>query len=176
DGDIEVISRNHDDDKWIVVYLKSDGPFRHYLYNRVKKEAEFLFVSNSLLDKEPLAKMYPVVIKSRDGMDLVCYITIPRWLDNGKGVPLAPVPMVLNVHGGPNVRDSWGYRADAQWLANRGYATINVNYRGSTGFGKDFINAGDGQWARKMQDDLEDAVNWAIENKIAIKGKVAIMG
>lgn len=175
-GDVEVVSRNHDDDKWIVVYLKSDGPFRYYLYNRVKKEAEFLFVSNSLLDKEPLAKMYPVVIKSRDGLDLVCYLTIPRWLDNGKGIPLEPIPMVLNVHGGPNARDNWGYRPDAQWLANRGYATINVNYRGSTGFGKDFINAGDGQWARKMQDDLEDAVNWAVENKIAIKDKVAIMG
>lgn len=176
DGDVEIISRNYDDDKWIVVYLKSDSSFRYYIYNRLQKRAEFLFASNASLDQEPLAKMYPVVIKSRDGLDLVCYITIPRWLDNGEGIPQEPIPMVLNVHGGPNARDNWGYRADAQWLANRGYATINVNYRGSTGFGKDFINAGDGQWARKMQDDLEDAVNWAVENKIAIKGKVAIMG
>lgn len=176
DGDVEIISRNQDDDKWIVVYLKSDGPFRYYLYDRTLKKADFLFVSNSSLDKQPLAKMYPVVIKSRDGLDLVCYITIPRWLDNGNGIPSKPIPMVLNVHGGPNARDNWGYRPDSQWLANRGYATINVNYRGSTGFGKDFINAGDGQWARKMQDDLEDAVNWAVENKIAIKDKVAIMG
>ncbi len=176
DGDVEIVSRSSEDDKWMVVYLKSDGPYRYYLYDRAKKEANFLFVSNSSLDQEPLAKMYSVVIKSRDGLDLVCYITVPRWLDNGNGIPLKPVPMVLNVHGGPNARDRWGYRSDAQWLANRGYATISVNYRGSTGFGKEFINAGDGEWARKMQDDLEDAVRWAVENKIAIKDKVAIMG
>jgi len=176
DGDIEVISRTQDDNNWVVVYLKSDAPFRYYSYDRKAKKAEFLFVSNSDLANQPLAKMYPVTIKARDGLDLVCYITIPRWLDNGKGIPSSPIPMVLKVHGGPNARDNWGYRADAQWLANRGYATINVNYRGSTGLGKDFINAGDGQWASKMQDDLEDAVNWTVENKIAIKDKVAIMG
>jgi dipeptidyl aminopeptidase/acylaminoacyl peptidase len=176
DGDVEIVSRSAEDDKWIVVYLKSDSPYRYYLYNRTKKEATFLFVSNSSLDKEPLAKMHPVVIKSRDGLDLVCYITIPRWLDNGSGIPSKPTPMVLNVHGGPNARDRWGYSSEAQWLANRGYTTISVNYRGSTGFGKEFIKAGDGEWARKMQDDLEDAVSWAVKNKIAIKDKVAIMG
>ncbi len=176
DGDLEIVSRTHNDDNWVVVYLKSDGPFRYYRYDRTKKHAEFLFASNSALENEPLAKMHSVTIKSRDGLDLVCYVTIPRWLDDGNGIPPAPIPMVLNVHGGPNAKDNWGYRSDAQWLANRGYATINVNYRGSTGFGKDFINAGDGEWARKMQDDLEDAVNWAVENKIAIKDKVAIMG
>jgi dipeptidyl aminopeptidase/acylaminoacyl peptidase len=176
EGDVEVTSRTNNDDKWIVAYLRTDSPARYYLYDRTKKLATFLFVSNSALSKEPLAKTYSVVIKSRDGLDLVCYITFPRWLDSGNGIPTKPVPMVLNVHGGPNARDRLGYRPDSQWLANRGYATINVNYRGSTGFGKKFINAGDGQWARKMQDDLEDAVNWAIANNITKKDKVAIMG
>jgi dipeptidyl aminopeptidase/acylaminoacyl peptidase len=176
DGDAEITARSRDDNKWIVAYIRSDSPIKYYLYDRKKKEAKFLFVSSSLLEDQPLAKMYPVVIKSRDGLDLICYLTIPRWLDNGKGFPSKPIPMVLNVHGGPNARDSWGYRANAQWLANRGYATISVNYRGSTGFGKEFINAGDGEWARKMQYDLEDAVDWAVKNKIAIKEKVAIMG
>lgn len=176
EGDIDVVSKNDLDNQWIVKYSKSNGPPRYYLYNRVLNKAELLFSSNELLEQEALATMYPVVIKSRDNLDLVCYITIPRWLDNGKGIPLQPVPMVLNVHGGPNARDRWGYRADTQWLANRGYATINVNYRGSTGFGKNFINAGDGEWSKKMQDDLEDAVTWAINRNIAIKNKIAIMG
>jgi len=176
DGDIEIISRNDNDNKWIVAYLKSDGPCRYYLYDKIKQKAKYLFVSNSFLDREPLAKMYPIVIKSRDGLNLVCYLTIPRWLDNGNGIPTEPIPMIVNVHGGPNARDNWGYKAGAQWLANRGYAAISINYRGSTGFGKDFINAGNGEWAGKMQDDLEDAVNWSIKNKIAIKDKIAIMG
>jgi len=176
DGDIEIISRTKEDDKWIVVFLKSDGPFRYYLYNRENKKSSFLFVSNSEQDGLPFAKMYPVKIKARDGLELISYITIPRWLDDGSGIPMHPVSLVLNVHGGPNARDSWGFRADAQWLANRGYATLNVNYRGSTGFGKNFINAGDGEWARKMQDDLADAVNWAIDAKITQKDKIVIMG
>ena len=114
----------------------------------------------------PFARMYPVEIKARDGLTMVCYLTLPRWLDDGNGHPIKSVPLVLNVHGGPNARDSWGFSATEQWLANRGYAVLNVNYRGSVGFGKKFINAGDGQWARKMQTDLEDAVKWAIEQNI----------
>ena len=84
--------------------------------------------------------------------------------------------MVLDVHGGPWARDDWGFNADHQWLANRGYAVLSVNYRGSTGFGKEFINAANGEWSGKMHDDLLDAVNWAVDNKIAEKDKVAIMG
>lgn len=174
-GDVEVISRTRSDDKWIVAFLKDDGPFAYYLYNRENKAAKFLFVSNSSQKDVPFAKMHPVKIKARDGLELVSYLTLPRWLDNG-GVPSSPVPMVLYVHGGPNARDVWGFNATHQWLANRGYAVLSVNYRGSTGLGKSFTNAGDGQWARAMHDDLEDAVAWAIDNNIAQKEKVAIMG
>ena len=84
--------------------------------------------------------------------------------------------MVLDVHGGPWARDGWGLNPYHQWLANRGYAVLSVNYRGSTGFGKEFINAANGEWSGKMHDDLLDAVKWAVDKKIAEKDKVAIMG
>ncbi len=148
---------------------------RYYLYNREKKKATFLFTNRSELEKLQLAKMHPVVIKSRDDLNLVSYLSLPPWLDED-GKPKKPLPMVLFVHGGPWARDSWGYRSYHQWLANRGYAVLSVNYRGSTGFGKDFINASNMEWAGKMHDDLLDAVNWAVENGVAVKDSIAIMG
>ncbi len=175
DGKIEIISRTDNDDKWIVVYMQDDGPYRYYLYDRAIGEAKFLFVSNSEQEDYNFAKMHPVKITSRDGLELVSYLTLPRWLDKGARLE-NPIPLVLYVHGGPNSRDEKGYNSTHQWLANRGYAVLSVNYRGSTGFGKSFINAGDGEWARKMQNDLEDSVKWAIDNNITEKDKVVIMG
>jgi dipeptidyl aminopeptidase/acylaminoacyl peptidase len=101
---------------------------------------------------------------------MVCDLTLPA------GVEAKGLPMVLLVHGGPWARDSWGYDAQAQWLANRGYAVLQVNYRGSTGFGKKFLHAGDREWARKMHDDLLDAVDWAVKQGYTDPRKVAIMG
>src|SRR5262249_50153944 len=110
-------------------------------------------------------------------MNLVCYLTLPPGTDKDeKGRPDSPVPLVLNVHGGPWGRDSWGYDPEHQLLANRGYAVLSVNFRSSTGFGKEFVNAGNREWAAKMHDDLLDAVKWAIDQKIAQKDKIAIMG
>jgi dipeptidyl aminopeptidase/acylaminoacyl peptidase len=121
--------------------------------------------------------MHDRIIKSRDGLNLVSYLSLPPGSDpDYNGVPTNPVPLVLDVHGGPWSRDEWGFNPYHQWLANRGYAVLSVNYRGSTGFGKEFINAADGEWAGKMHNDLLDAVNWAVDNKIAIKEKVAITG
>jgi dipeptidyl aminopeptidase/acylaminoacyl peptidase len=121
--------------------------------------------------------MHDRVIKSRDGLNLVCYLSLPPDTDpDNDGIPNHPLPMVLDVHGGPWARDSWGLNGYHQWLANRGYAVLSVNYRGSTGFGKDFINAANGEWSGKMHDDLLDAVKWAVNHKIAEKDKVAIMG
>jgi dipeptidyl aminopeptidase/acylaminoacyl peptidase len=118
-----------------------------------------------------------VTIKSRDGLNLVCYLTLPPGTDKGdKGRPDKPVPLVLDVHGGPWGRDTWGLDPTHQFLANRGYAVLSVNFRGSTGFGKKFVNAGDKEWAARMHDDLIDAVQWAIKEKIAPKDRVAIMG
>jgi dipeptidyl aminopeptidase/acylaminoacyl peptidase len=100
----------------------------------------------------------------------VCYLTLPQGIEPKK------LPMVLLVHGGPWARDGWGYDAQAQWLANRGYAVLQVNYRGSTGFGKAFVNAANLEWGRRMHDDLIDAVDWAITQRIADPARVGIYG
>ncbi len=177
EGDVNLTSRTLDDRFWTVAYTLDDGPVKYYLYDRSNKEARFLFTNRKDLEGLKLSKMHPIVIKSRDGLNLISYLTLPSWLDpDNDGRPDKPLPMVLYVHGGPWARDSWGYNSIHQWLANRGYAVLSVNFRGSTGFGKDFINASNLEWAGKMHDDLIDAVNWAIENRIADKNKVAIMG
>ncbi len=177
DGEVLVTSRTLDDKLWTVAYLLDDGPIKFYLYDRDKKSAKFLFNSRDDLEDYKFVKMHTPIIKSRDGLNLVSYLSLPRGSDpDGDGVPDKPVPMVLDVHGGPWARDEWGFNSSHQWLANRGYAVLSVNYRGSTGFGKSFTNAADGEWSRKMHDDLIDAVNWAVEEGIAQRDKVAIMG
>ncbi len=177
DGEINVASRVKNDTLWTVVYVRDDGPVEYYLYDRTAKKAEFVFSNRPELESKPLAKMHPTVIKSRDGLSLVSYLTLPVWADtDGDARPEEALPTVLLVHGGPWARDQWGYNSMHQWLSNRGYAVLSVNYRGSTGFGKDFINAGNFEWAGKMHDDLIDAVNWAEAEGIADPDRVAIMG
>jgi dipeptidyl aminopeptidase/acylaminoacyl peptidase len=177
DGEMYVTDRSLDDSFWAISYVKDDGPVNYYLYDRAAKKANFLFTNRKNVEGLKLSKMEPVVIKSRDGLNLVSYLTVPhsaRSKDSYK--PNKPLPMVLFVHGGPWARDSWGFNSYHQWFADRGYAALSVNFRGSTGFGKDFINAGNMEWAGKMHDDLIDAVNWAVEEGIADKDKIAIMG
>ena len=177
DGDIKVGSRTLDDQHWIVRYILDDGPVRYYRYDREENEAEFLFTNRKALEGLPLAKMHPVVIKSRDGLNLVSYYTLPVGSDsNADARPDKALPMVLLVHGGPWGRDNWGYNPLHQMLANRGYAVFSVNFRASTGFGKEFINAGNLEWGAKMHDDLIDVVRWAIEEGIADPDRVAITG
>ncbi len=177
DGDVEVVSRTLDDEYWMVAYVLDDGPIQYYRYDRGEKSAEFLFTHRKALEGLSLAKMHPVVIKSRDGLDLVSYYTLPIGSDSDlDGYPDEPLPMVLFVHGGPWARDNWGYNSVHQWLANRGYAVLSVNFRSSTGFGKAFINAGNLEWGGKMHDDLIDAVNWTVQEGIADPDQVAIMG
>ncbi len=177
DGEVTISSRTLDDKWWTVAYLLDNGPARTYLYDREKKKASLLFVNKKDLEGLPLAKLHPVVVPTRDGLNLVCYVTTPLSADPDQdGKVDRPVPMVLDVHGGPWARDTWGFNPEHQWLANRGYAVMSVNYRGSTGFGKKFGNAAVKEWAGKMHDDLIDAVNWAVKNKIAQPEKVAIMG
>ncbi|HEX6637815.1 MAG TPA: S9 family peptidase, partial [Steroidobacteraceae bacterium] len=136
-----------------------------------------LFEQRPKLAKAPLVAMQALEIKARDGLTLVSYLSLPPGSDeNGDGIPDTPVPMVLNVHGGPWARDGYGFDNEHQWLANRGYAVLSVNYRGSTGFGKAFVNASNKEWAAKMHDDLLDAVKWAVDNKITTADKVAIYG
>ena len=177
DGEFNISDRTLDDSQWIVAYVMDTGPVRYYRYDRKRKKATFLFTNRTQLEGKELAEMHPVVIKARDGLKLVSYYTLPTWTDADKdGKPNKALPMVLFVHGGPWARDNWGYHPYHQWLANRGYAVLSVNYRGSTGFGKDFINASNFEWSGKMHDDLLDAVDWAVKNGIADKDKVGIMG
>ena len=177
DGDVEVVSRTLDDKYWLVAYVMDNGPVQFYRYDREAQEAQFLFTHQKELEGLPLAKMNPVVIESRDGLNLVSYYTLPVGSDgDGDARPDKPLPMVLWVHGGPWSRDNWGYNSVHQWLANRGYAGLSVNFRASTGFGKAFVNAGNLELGAKMHDDLIDAVEWAIQEGIADPDQVAIMG
>lgn len=177
DGEMNVVSRTLDDQTWIVAYVVDDGPVRYYRYNRADRSTDFLFTNRADLEGLTLAKMHPVIIPSRDGLELVSYLTLPPGEAFGDDVrPKQPLPLVLEVHGGPWARDSWGYNAVHQWLANRGYAVLSVNFRGSRGFGKAFLNAGNLEWGGKMHDDLIDAVQWAVAQGIADPEKVCISG
>jgi len=177
EGDFGVQSRTDDDRKWLVWNDPLIAPIRAYLYDRDAHTLVEFYNTRPELVGAPLQPMHPREITARDGLVLASYLTLPPGCDaDGDGVPDAPVPMVLDVHGGPWARDHYGYNRLHQWLANRGYAVLSVNFRGSTGFGKDFINAGNRQWSGKMHDDLIDAVNWAISAGVAQADKVAIMG
>ena len=177
DGDFVITSRTLDDQQWIIAFFGDAGPVKYYHYDREAKEADYLFSNRKALEGLKLAKMHPRVLKSRDGLDLISYLTLPEGTDaDADGKPNEALPMVLFVHGGPWGRDRWGYNPWHQWLSNRGYAVLSVNYRGSSGFGKDFLNAANMEWSGKMHDDLIDAVEWAIEEGIAEPDKVAIAG
>jgi dipeptidyl aminopeptidase/acylaminoacyl peptidase len=176
-GQWKVTSRSYDDSKWTVRVDRVTEPLAFWLYDRKAKQLTKLFTARPNLEGAPLSPMYPVEIKSRDGLTLVSYLTLPRGSDpGGSGRPAKPLPMVLFVHGGPWARDSLGYDPFHQWLANRGYAVLSVNYRASSGFGKNFVNVADMQFAGTMHDDLIDAVKWAVDNGVAQKDKVAIAG
>ena len=177
-GNVSVNSRSYDDKTWIVVYSAAEAPVVYYRYDRGGDgKLTKLFSARPKLDGKPLVPQWPKEIKSRDGKTLVSYLTLPKSADaNNDGNADGAVPMVLFVHGGPWARDSYGYSGYAQWLANRGYAVLSVNFRGSTGFGKEFTNAGNGEWAAKMHDDLLDAVQWAVESGVTTPDQVAIMG
>ena len=178
----QVVSRTNDDNKWVVVVDDPVHVTASYLDDRTNGKITKLFDHRPDLAGAPLRPMKPVEIPARDGLTLVGYLTLPPGSGAGKADsganwhPAAPVPLVLDVHGGPWARDSYGFNSEHQWLANRGYAVLSVNYRGSTGVGKSFINAGDHEWAGKMQNDLLDAVDWAVREKIAQPDKVAIYG
>ncbi|WP_336985891.1 S9 family peptidase [Altererythrobacter aquiaggeris] len=177
EGDFGVSSRTKADDKWVVWNDPLTTPGKVYLYDRKARTLSDFYMTRPDLEGAPLQPMYGLEIKSRDGLTLPSYLTLPPGSDsNADGVPDAPVPMVLLVHGGPWARDGYGFNPYHQWLANRGYAVMSVNFRGSTGFGKEFISAGDLEWGKKMHDDLIDAVNYAVASGVTMDDKVAIMG
>lgn len=169
-GDSSISHRTHADDVWVVTFTEDRRPISYYSYDRRSKEGTFLFHARPTLAEYTLAEMEPVTITARDGLTLHGYLTLPP------GAGRRHLPLVLNVHGGPWHRDMWGYDPESQWLANRGYAVLQVNFRGSTGYGKTFLNAGDREWGAKMHDDLVDAVRWALDQGIADPQRVAIYG
>jgi dipeptidyl aminopeptidase/acylaminoacyl peptidase len=169
-GELEIVSRTRDDRTWIVAFMHDDGPVRYWVWDRDGQSGRFLFSHRPELEDVSLSNMMGVEIPTRDGLSMPSYLTVPHFSDGAK------LPMVLMVHGGPWARDSWGYNPYHQWLADRGYAVLSVNFRGSTGFGKAYLNAGNREWYGKMQDDLVDAVDWAVKEGVADPDRVAIMG
>lgn len=169
-GDPMIGSTDDAERYWTVAFDDDRDPGATYLFDRRSGKARLLFRSRPWLVPEHLAERRPVRITSRDGLTLRCYLTLPV------GVSGLDLPMVLMVHGGPWARDGWGWDPQAQFLANRGYAVLQVNYRGSTGFGKSFTHAAEREFAGKMHDDLIDAVNWAIDERVADPRRVAIYG
>jgi len=172
-GEVGIADRTLDDKVWIVTASAAETPTTYHLYDRSKQALRELFSTRPELKSYRLAPMHGEVIRARDGLELPSYLTLPH---GKRPRPAEPLPMVLAVHGGPWARDAYGFDAEAQWLADRGFAVLSVNFRASTGFGKAFINAGDLEWGRKMHDDLIDAVEWAVANGIARRDRIAIMG
>jgi dipeptidyl aminopeptidase/acylaminoacyl peptidase len=170
DGDLAVVSSDDRGQRWVVSFTHDRDPWATYLYDHATGESRLLFRPYARLDPEKLAPMTPVTITSRDGLDLHAYLTLPV------GIEPVDLPLVLLVHGGPWARDCWGFQPDVQLLANRGYAVLQVNFRGSTGYGKAFTKAAIGEFAGKMHDDLIDAVDWAVKQGYADRDKVAIYG
>jgi dipeptidyl aminopeptidase/acylaminoacyl peptidase len=171
DGDLTFLSLSDDRQEGVAYFERDAGSGRFFHYDRTAKKGRFLFAARPALDEVPLVPLEPVAVRARDGFDLVCYLSRPRDATPGK-----PLPMVLCVHGGPWMRDLWGFQATHQWLADRGYAALSVNYRGSTGFGKAFVNAANLEWAGRMHDDLIDAVDWAVGAGIAEENRIGIYG
>ena len=177
DGALSVVSQTLDDKLWIVQLRSDHASPKYYRWDRAKQQGTFLFSVRPALDGQPLVPMHPVTIEARDGLTLVSYLSLPKSADDdADGKPERAVPMVLLVHGGPWARDEWGYSGVHQLLANRGYAVLSVNYRGSTGFGKRFGNAGNKQWGKKMHEDLLDGVAWAVASGVTRRDQVCIMG
>jgi len=170
-SDFHITDRTKDNRTWVIAFGAPDEVPTYWLWSRDAQAGKKLFTTWPALEGHSLLPMQGVEITARDGLTLPSYLTLPASYTKG-----TPVPMVVLVHGGPWARDRWGYNPYHQWLANRGYAVLSPNFRGSTGFGKNHVNAGDREWYGKMQDDLNDAADWAVKNGYADKDRMAIMG
>ncbi|MBN1163717.1 MAG: S9 family peptidase [Candidatus Krumholzibacteriota bacterium] len=170
DGDVLAGSSTNDDRLFLVSVTSDVDPGATYLFNMETGELEFLYRPRPDLPVEHLAKMKPVQYKSRDGLTIHAYLTVPQ------GIKAKNLPVVIFPHGGPWARDAWGYDGYVQFLANRGYAVFQPNFRASTGYGKAFFNAGKKQWGYTMQNDITDGVQYLIQKGIADPDKVAIFG
>jgi len=168
--EVSIYGNNNDEDKFIVWTGNDRLPAKFYFYDKKTGETKYLATSRPWLKEEQMATMKPIEYKSRDGLTIHGYLTLP------KGVEAKNIPVIINPHGGPWARDGWGFNNEAQFLANRGYAVLQMNFRGSTGYGKEFWLKGQKQWGKTMQDDITDGVQWLIKEGIADPKRVAIYG
>lgn len=174
---MSIESQSREARRRVVAISAPDRPAEYVLTDSLANHHMRLYCEREELAEYRLAKMYPETVKTRDGLELLCYLTLPPDTDQGScGRPDTPSPLVMLVHGGPWIRDEYGFDPWAQLLADRGYAVLNVNFRGSRGFGKVLLNAGDREWGGKMYDDVVDAVRWAVAEGIADERRLAIMG
>lgn len=163
-------SHTKDEQIWLVSATGDTEPGQTYLFDRGKRTLELQYTVREKLPRAPLAAMTAVRYKSSDGLEIPAYLTLP------KGVPPKALPAIVIPHGGPWARDRWGYNPIAQFFANRGYVVLMPNFRGSTGYGKNFLNAGNGEWGRKMQDDITFGVHYLVAQGIADPKRVGILG
>ena len=169
-GDISIRGRDRSDKIWLVRFASPNSPTTYYHFDRSTKSATFLFSEDPKLERVLLANKDPIQFRTHDGMTIYGYLTLPV------GISPRGLPLVVLVHGGPWTRDSWNLDFPVQWLSNRGYAVLQVNFRGSTGYGKAYQNAGNLEWGEKVIQDLVDGKNWAVAQGIADPKRVAIMG
>ncbi len=165
-----ISSRSLDDQTWIIAARSDAAPTKYYLYHRPDKKSQFLFTTMPELAKYKLVGKKPIEYKARDGMNIHGYLSVPS------NKPAKNLPVIIYVHGGPWTRDSGDFQPPMQWLANRGYGVLQINFRGSTGYGKEFVNAGNKEWGAKMHDDILDGKKWLVDNGIADPKKIAIFG
>jgi dipeptidyl aminopeptidase/acylaminoacyl peptidase len=168
--EVSFTSTNRDEDRYVVATSSDKTRGKRYLYDARTKKLEFLADVSPWLPESELADMKPIQYTSRDGLVINGYLTLP------KGVPARNLPVVVNPHGGPWARDSWRFNPEVQFLANRGYAVLQMNFRGSTGYGRKFWEASFKQWGRTMQDDVTDGVQWLVKQGIADPKRIAIYG
>ena len=168
--DNQVVSHSRDETRWIVHSGSDRDRGRYWLLDSRTMSLTHLLDMTPWLPASRMAEMRPVQFASRDGLTLRGYLTLPP------GSAGRSLPLVVHPHGGPWARDSWGFDPEVQFLASRGLAVLQVNFRGSAGFGRRFLEAGFGQWGLAMQDDVTDAVRWAVQSGIADPRRVAIYG
>ncbi|KAF8358257.1 dpf-6, partial [Pristionchus pacificus] len=190
-GSLQILTVSKDMQTWLVTYLSAENPFEVFVYRRWLKSAELLFNTHPELEGYELNRQIGFDFAARDDLVIQAYLSLPPdaplkraaevpVADKGYAelgmIPAKPQKMVLLVHGGPKSRDTYGFSPMNAWLTSRGYAVMQVNFRGSVGFGKRLTNAGNGEWGRKMHYDLLDAVEFAVAKGIANRSQVAIMG